>query len=145
MTQVTAVFNTNTPVPIVVGVAGPQGVQGNTGLTGPMFTSTSIGYSTNITPSLPASGANLILNVGTITGPLTIATPTNLAPVDGQEINFRFSFSATPFTVTFNNYSFSSDLPASLLPTGAPANWEMMARWTAPNSTWRILAIARGF
>jgi hypothetical protein len=108
-------------------------------------TSTTVAYAATITPALPSSG-DLILNIGALTAPVTIANPTG-TPVDGQKIQFRFSQDGTGGRgYSFGDaYSFGSDVVLGDLPTTANARFELVASWCAPRSQWRLVGIARGF
>lgn len=127
------------------GATGPVGATGPSGPTQAPVTATSPAYSSTISISLPTT-QDLVVNVGTLTGNVTIANPTG-TPFDGQGITLCLSQDSTGGrTMSFGTkYVFGSDITTSMIPTAASSNWEMMFRYHAANATYRCLAIARGF
>jgi hypothetical protein len=102
-------------------------------------------YAATVTPALPAGG-DALYNVGTLTGPITIANPAG-TPSDGQHIQFAFVMDATGGrAITWGSqYQFGSDVTPALIPTGANAKWRQLFVYNAAASKWQALAIARGF
>lgn len=103
-----------------------------------------IAYAAAITPS--AGSVDQVVNVGTLTGNITINAPTG-SPVDGQVMRLRLAQDATGGRViTWDPaFAFGTDVTAALIPTAANAKWVMLFAWDATSSKWRALSIARGF
>jgi hypothetical protein len=112
----------------------------------PAPTITAASYAATVTPAAPANGGTLFLNVGALTGNITIANATG-SPSDGQEIQIRFVQDGTGGrTYSFGaNYAFGTDVTSAMLPTTASAKCELKFVWNATDSKWRALALARGF
>lgn len=104
---------------------------------------TASAYAATVTPN---SDITDVLNVGTLTGNLTLANPTG-TPVDGQNLRVRMAQDATGSrTVSFGTaYAFGTDVTTSLIPSAASVKWEMLFTWNATDSKWRATAIVRGF
>lgn len=103
---------------------------------------TAIAYAASITPN---SDICSIVNVGQLTGNLTVNAPTG-TPADGQQLRFRFALDASSRTITWNSaFAFGTDVTSALVPTTASAKFEIMFGWHAGDSKWRALAITRGF
>lgn len=100
-------------------------------------------YAATITPDISTSD---LVDVGTLAGDVTIATPTGI-PVDGQVLRLRLAQDATGSrAVTFGAaYVFGSDVTADLIPTEPDARWVMMAMYHAGASEWWIVSIVRGY
>lgn len=105
--------------------------------------SVTVAYAATVTPD---SSTTDVLNIGALTGNLTLDNPAG-TPADGQNLRIRFSQDSTGGrTITFaSEYAFGSDITTSLVPTTASANWEMLFTWNSANTSWRAVAIARGF
>ncbi len=102
----------------------------------------SISYAASITPD---SDAAEVVNVGTLTGAITINAPTG-TPTDGQLLTLRFVQDATGRAITWNAaFAFGTDITSALLPTTANAKFEVGCRWNAADSKWRVVALVRGF
>jgi hypothetical protein len=112
----------------------------------PAPTITAASYAATVTPAAPANGGTLFLNVGALTGNITIANATG-SPSDGQEIQIRFVQDGTGGrTYSFGaNYAFGTDVTSAMLPTTASAKCELKFVYNATDSKWRALALARGF
>jgi hypothetical protein len=95
---------------------------------------------------VPDADSTDILVIGTLTGNITLANPTG-TPEDGQNLRFRMAQDGTGnHAVTFDTqYAFGTDVTAALVPSTASKSWEMLFTWDAANSTWRAVAIVRGF
>jgi hypothetical protein len=108
-------------------------------------TITSVSYAATITPALPTSG-DLVLNVGALTGNVTIANPTG-TPTDGQTMRLRLSQDATGGrTITWGSaYKFGSTVQTTDIPSAASAAFEMVLSYHAGSSQWRVLGIDAGF
>lgn len=104
-----------------------------------------IAYAATITPDA-GSGTDQVVNVGTLTGNITINNPTG-SPVDGQIIRFRLAQDATGGrTITWGaGYVFGTDVTTALIPTTASAKYVLLFSWDATTSKWRALSIVRGF
>lgn len=104
---------------------------------------TSVAYAATVTPNAATTD---ILNVGALTGALTLAAPTG-TPADGQNLRIRFVQDGTGGRViTFNAaYAFGTDVTTALVPTAASAKWEQLFTWHAGDSKWRAMSITRGF
>ena len=103
---------------------------------------TTVAYAASITPNASTTD---VLNIGTLTGALTLNAPSG-TPSDGQTLRIRFVQDGTGRAITFNAaYVFGTDVTSALVPTTASAKFEMLFSWNATDSTWRALAIARGF
>jgi hypothetical protein len=111
----------------------------------PVATVTPVPYAAAITPQVGAG--ETIVNVGVLTGNVTVNNPGGDAPTDGQVLRFRFSQDATGGrTVTWGTeYAFGTDVPSTDDPSTASANWELLFSWHAGSSKWRALQVARGF
>lgn len=101
-----------------------------------------IAYAATITPNI-ANGT--IINVGTLTGTLTVAAPTG-TPTDGQELTFRIVQDGTGHAITWNSaFAFSTENPSTNIPATASAKSEADFRWNATDSKWRANRINHGF
>lgn len=101
-----------------------------------------IAYSASITPNC---GTTDIVNVGTLTGAITINAPTG-TKVDGQNLRFRFVQDGTGRVITWNAaFAFGTDVTSALIPTTANAKFEVMFTWDATSSKWRAVSLSRGF
>lgn len=120
----------------------PDG-SGNVVVAASASTPTTVAYAATITPN---SDTTKLLNIGALTGPLTLANPTG-APVDGQNLRVRFSQDASGSrVVTFGSgYAFGIDVTTVLIPTLASTSWEMLFTWHAASSKWRAVSLIRGF
>jgi len=100
-------------------------------------------YSATITPNGDTTD---ILNIGALTGNLTIANPTG-TPIDGDRLAIRLLQDGTGSrTVSFGTaYAFGTDVTAALIPSTASAKWEMVFQYHATDAKWRAVGIARGF
>jgi hypothetical protein len=100
-------------------------------------------YAATVTPNADTTD---VLNIGALTGNITIANPTG-TPVDGQNLHIRLQQDATGSrSVTWGaGYAFGTDVSAALMPTTASADYEMLFTWNATRSKWRAMAIVRGF
>lgn len=105
--------------------------------------STSVAYAATVTPNC---GTTDVLNVGVLTGNITIANPTG-TPVDGQMLRLRLAQDATGArTLSWGTaYAFGSDVTTALIPSAASSKWEQMFMWNATDAKWRAVAIVRGF
>jgi hypothetical protein len=106
----------------------------------------SASYAPNITPNAATTD---ILNIGALTGNVTIANPTG-TPVDGQKMTIRLEQDSTGGRVVSvgtgtGSIVYGTDITAALHPTTASAKWEILIQWHAGDSRWRVKAIARGF
>lgn len=102
-----------------------------------------IAYAATITPNADTTS---IVNVGTLTGNITIAAPTG-TPTDGQGMSFRFTQDGTGSrTYTWNAaFVFGTDILSTDLPATANAKFEVGFKWHAATSKWRCIALVRGF
>lgn len=104
-----------------------------------------IAYAASITPNC---GTTDCLNVGELTGALTVNAPTG-TKVDGQNLRFRFDQDATGRVITFASgagaYAFGTDVTSALIPSTANAKFEIMFTWHAGDSRWRAVSLTRGF
>lgn len=101
-----------------------------------------IAYAASITPNC---GTTDILNVGQLTGPITINAPTG-NKVDGQNLRFRFAQDATGRVITWNAaFVFGTDITSAMVPATSSAKFEVMFTWHAGDTKWRAVAITRGF
>jgi len=109
----------------------------------PLLRAVSAAYAATITPNADTTD---VLNVGALTGNVTIANPTG-TPRDGQTLRIRFVQDGTGSrTTTWGSaFAFGTDVPSSLVPSTASAKSEVLAAWCAADSKWRVLAIVRGF
>lgn len=109
----------------------------------PLVRATSVSYAGTVTPNADTTD---VLNVGTLTGALTLAAPSG-TPRDGQNLRIRFAQDATGGrAITFNAaYAFGTDVTTGLIPTAASARWEMLFTWHAGDAKWRAVSIVRGF
>lgn len=104
-----------------------------------------ISFASTVTPAV-TTGTDLVANVGTLTGAITIANPTG-TPADGQTVTLRFVYDGTGgYAITFGTaYAFGTDITAALIPSAASSKWEMLFQYCAADSKWRAKAIVRGF
>lgn len=101
-----------------------------------------IAYAASITPNC---GTTDVLNVGELTGALTVNAPTG-TKVDGQNLRFRFDIDASARVITWNAaFSWGTDITLAMVPGTANAKFEVMFTWHAGDSKWRAMAITRGF
>lgn len=102
-----------------------------------------VAYAATVTPNADTAD---VLNVGTLTGNITLAAPTG-TPKDGQSLRMRFAQDATGSrTFTFNSaYAFGTDVTAALIPAAASSKFELLFNWHAGDSKWRAVGIIRGF
>lgn len=109
----------------------------------PLVRATTVAYAATVTPNADTTD---VLNIGALTGNLTLAAPTG-TPRDGQTLMLRLAQDATGSrTITYNAaYAFGTDVTAALDPSTASAKWTRLFAWNASDSKWRALAIARGF
>lgn len=109
----------------------------------PKVRTVTVAYAATVTPNADSTD---VLNVGALTGPLTLATPTG-TPRDGQTLRVRFEQDATGGrVVTFGaGYAFGTDITTALLPTAGLGKWVQLFAYDATTVKWRALAIARGF
>lgn len=107
------------------------------------LTATTTAYAATITPNADASTT---VNIGDLTGALTVAAPTG-TPADGQQLSFRLIQDGTGSRViTWNAaFAFGTDIATSDIPTTASAKCEIGFRWNATDSKWRCVALIRGF
>jgi hypothetical protein len=108
--------------------------------------SVSASYAATITPNAATTD---ILNIGVLTGNVTIANPTG-TPVDGQKMTIRLAQDSTGGRIVSvgagtGSIVYGTDITAALHPTTASAKWEILIQWHAGDSRWRVKAIARGF
>jgi len=102
----------------------------------------SISYAASITPNGDTTDVG---NVGTITGTLTINTPSG-TPTDGQLLTLRFVQNGTGYAITHDSgFAFGTDVTSAMVPTAASAKFEIGYRWNKTDSKWRVIAIVRGF
>ncbi len=100
-------------------------------------------FAATITPNIDNTD---ILNVATLTGPVTIANPAG-NPGDGQSLRVRLTQDATGGrTVTWGAaFAFGTDVTAAMVPTTASAKCELVFVWNTAASAWRAMQILRGF
>ena len=103
-----------------------------------------ISYASTITPV--GSNAKSIVNLGSLTGNITINAPSG-TPSDGNDLTFRLVQDATGGrTITWNAaFAFGTDITSALVVTTASSKQELKFIYNATDSTWRAMAIARGF
>lgn len=108
-----------------------------------LFQVTTVAYAATVTPNCDTTD---VLNIGALTGNLTIANPTG-TPRDGQTLRVRMLQDGTGSrTVSYGaNFAFGTDVTAALEPTAASAKWERIFEYNATDSKWRAVAIIRGF
>lgn len=105
---------------------------------------TTVSYAASITPNPTTTD---ILNVGTLTGNITILAPGTTAE-DGQNLLMRFTQDATGGrVVTFTTgssgaFEYAYGMSSSMLPTAASVSYSVLAKWVASASRWRIVAIS---
>lgn len=118
-------------------ILGPLGL--------PVREAVSAAYALTVTPTI--SFDDLVLNIGALTGNVTVANPVGATPTDGQHITIRFVQDATGTrTYTFGTaYAFGTDVTVAMLPTTANAKCELILQYNATDSKWRAVGIARGF
>lgn len=104
---------------------------------------TTVAYAATVTPNCDTTD---VLNIGALTGNITIANPTG-TPVDGQSLRLRLAQDATGSrTHTFGSaYAFGTDVTAALLPSTASAKYEALFVYNAVAEKWRAVSIVRGF
>jgi hypothetical protein len=109
----------------------------------PRTRTNSIAYATTVTPNVDTTD---VLNVGALTGSLTLANPTG-TPIDGQTLRVRLAQDAAGSrSMSFGSaYAFGTDITTALIPSSSLAKWEMLFGWHTVDSKWRALSIARGF
>lgn len=96
---------------------------------------TSVAYAATVTPNCDTTD---IFSVGTLTGPVTIATPIG-SPHDGQRMRIRLTQDATGRAVTFS--------AGYAVPTGdvVPSTGSIVIyvglEYSAAVSKWRVVAI----
>lgn len=102
-----------------------------------------VAYAASVTPNADTTD---VLNVGTLTGDITLANPTG-TPSDGQNLRVRMAQDATgSHVVSFGTaYAFGTDVTSSLVPSTASKGFEMLFTWNAAASAWRATAIVRGY
>ena len=106
---------------------------------------TTIAYASSITPAVTTNTNTQIVNVGQLTGPITINAPIGTF-FDGQNIRFRFSQDSTGRAITWNaTYVFGTDITSAMIPTTPSANFEVLATYNLASTNWRISALTRGF
>lgn len=103
-----------------------------------------IAYAATITPV--GSNIKSICNVAAMTGAMTIASPSG-SPADGNELILRLIQDGTGGRViTWNAiFAFGTDITKTLIPLAISAKWEMKFIYNATDSTWRCVALVRGF
>lgn len=118
--------------------------QGTGGGNGTSRTVQSTAYAATVTPALPSG--DLVLNVGALTGNVTLGNPTG-TPVDAQRITYRLvqDGTGTRTVAVDTQFAYGTDVTASLHPTTASAKWEFTVQWNATDSKWRAIGIVRGF
>jgi hypothetical protein len=104
---------------------------------------TSVAYAATVTPNTDTTD---ILNIGALTGAITIAAPTG-TPVDGQKLTIRMLQDGTGGrVVTWNAiYAFGTDVTAAMEPTTLNSKWERIFEYNATDTKWRATGIVRGF
>jgi hypothetical protein len=104
---------------------------------------TPVAYAATVTPN---AGTTDVLNIGNLTGAITIAAPTG-SPVDGQTLTIRMQQDATGGrVVTWNAiYAFGTDVTAAMEPTTGNSKWERIFEYNATDTKWRCTGIVRGF
>lgn len=103
---------------------------------------TAITFASSITPNCDTT---TIVNVGTLTGPITINAPSG-TPNDGQNLRFRFTQDATGRAITWNAiFAWGTDITSALVPTTASAKFEVLFTYHSGDTKWRAAAIARGY
>lgn len=102
-----------------------------------------VAYASSVTPNADTTD---VLNIGTLTGDITLANPTG-SPSDGQNLRVRMAQDATgSHAVSFGTaYAFGTDVTTALVPTTASKGFEMLFTWNAASSAWRATAIVRGY
>lgn len=105
-----------------------------------------IAYAATVTPDGDTTD---VLNIGTLTGNLTLANPTG-TPTDGQRLILRFAQDATGGrTITRGNaFVFAATdtgYTAGDVPTGANESWEEVCLYHAGTSKWRIVGCSGVF
>lgn len=105
-----------------------------------------VSYSATVTPAVGNFGSDITYNIGTLTGNLTVGSPTG-TPFDGQKLFFRLVQDGTGSrTVTWNAvYAFGTDITAAMEPTTGGSKWERAFRWNAADNKWRCVGLVRGF
>lgn len=99
-------------------------------------------YSASITPN---SDTTDILEIGPMTGPLTLNAPIG-TPRDGKKLTIRLAQDSTGNrVVTYDPiYQPTDDVTAALDPTAANKKWHRLFIWQASASKWVMEAINRG-
>lgn len=96
---------------------------------------TSVAYAATVTPNCDTTD---ILTVGTLTGPLTLATPTG-TPRDGQRMRIRLTQDATGRVVTLGaGYALPT---GDSIPSTASIVIYLGLEYSAVVSKWRVVAI----
>jgi hypothetical protein len=86
-----------------------------------------------------------VVNVSTLTATLTINNPSG-TPIDGGQLTFRISLGTGGGPISWGTaYAFGTDITTALIPTSVGSKFEIKFIYYAGNSTWRAVAIARGF
>ena len=103
-------------------------------------------YATTVTPTL-TSNRNLIVNVGTLTGPVTIGPPTGSSLDDGTTIIVRLREDSTGGRAIAldASYAVGSNPTVAQINTGAGNGIELKFEYDAPETKWRYVGLAQGF
>ena len=85
-------------------------------------------------------------NIGALTGNITLAAPTG-TPTDGQRLLVSMLQDATGgMTISFDAaFAFGADVTFAMMPFGPSAKWTFLCVWSATDSKWRVVGLARGF
>lgn len=104
----------------------------------------SLAYAGSVTPNADIAD---IVNVGQLTGNITINAPTATGVQDGQQLRFRFSTDSTAGrTINWNSvFAFGTHFTTANIPTTASSKFELMFSWHAGDSKWRAMSLAFGF
>jgi len=102
-----------------------------------------ITYAATVTPNCDSYNT---VNIGTLTGNVTIAAPTG-TPFDGQELVICFAQNATGgWTHTWNAaFAFGTDILSTDVPTTASKSYAVGCKYHGGSSKWRVVSIVRGF
>lgn len=103
----------------------------------------SIAYAATVTPNCDSYNT---VNIGTLTGNVTIAAPTG-TPVDGQELVIGFTQDGTGGrTHTWNAaFAFGTDILSTDVPTTASKSYYVGCKYHLGSTKWRVVSIVRGF
>lgn len=101
---------------------------------------TSPAYAATITPDAGSVGAHQVVNVGSLTGALTIGAPTG-TPVDGQSILIRLKDNGTSRALTWNAAFVSSGVATLLAATVISKQHTILLVWHNSISKWVCLAV----